>query len=285
VNIGVCRLDDVFSESDFATHKWTTLAVFIQLAFQESLQKSDRVADSWRRRRERAREDGRLLTARLPAWVERTKDGLRLIPERAAVVRRIFALEAAGSGVPRIVRTLTAEGVPAFGEVLVREGRSRSQFSGRWGKSYIRRLLCDRRAVGEYQPRTADRKEVGPAIIGYYPALVTEDEFLLARSGQEMRRLGSRGKSRHGLHVNIFRGLITHARDGEAISLHNRGRREAPRLSLATTSGIEGRSASYYSFPYDRGTSCRGSSLHRVSMSCGRGWPRRAKISQGCRPS
>src|SRR5262245_7177559 len=36
LGIGVCRLDDIFTESDFGTHKWTTLAVFIQLAFQES---------------------------------------------------------------------------------------------------------------------------------------------------------------------------------------------------------------------------------------------------------
>src|SRR5262249_15803007 len=44
VDIGVCRLDDVFSERDFGTHKWTTLSVFIMLAYQESLQKSERVA-------------------------------------------------------------------------------------------------------------------------------------------------------------------------------------------------------------------------------------------------
>src|SRR5262249_32293507 len=56
VSIGVCRLDDVFSEEDFGTHKWTTLAVFIQLAYQESKQKADRVGESWRKRREKTRE-------------------------------------------------------------------------------------------------------------------------------------------------------------------------------------------------------------------------------------
>src|SRR5262249_4313294 len=65
VRIGVCRLDDIFTEEDLGTHKWTTLAVFIQLAFQESKQKAERVAASWQRRRERARKDGRLLTSRL----------------------------------------------------------------------------------------------------------------------------------------------------------------------------------------------------------------------------
>src|SRR3954469_24908310 len=72
VDIGVCRLNDVFSEDDFGSHKWTTLAVFIQLAHQESKQKAERVAASWERRRTDAREKkGALIGNRLPAWVEK----------------------------------------------------------------------------------------------------------------------------------------------------------------------------------------------------------------------
>src|SRR5581483_3239481 len=66
LGIGVCRLDDIFTEDDFGTHKWTTLAVFVQLAFQESKQKADRVAASWERRRGKAREKGALCSNRLP---------------------------------------------------------------------------------------------------------------------------------------------------------------------------------------------------------------------------
>src|SRR5262245_140643 len=55
VDIGICKLDDVFTEEDFGTHKWTTLAVFIQLAYQESKQKAERVAASHAARREAAR--------------------------------------------------------------------------------------------------------------------------------------------------------------------------------------------------------------------------------------
>jgi DNA invertase Pin-like site-specific DNA recombinase len=249
VSIGVCRLDDVFSEGDFATHKWTTLAVFIQLAFQESLQKSDRVADSWRRRRERAREDGRLLTSRLPAWVEQSKEGLRLIPDRTEVVRRIFALAAEGYGDARIVQTLTREGVPTFGEVVVREGRSRSQYRGRWTRTYIRKLLNDRRATGELQPKTIDGKAAGAPIANYYPAAVGEDDFLLARAGQDARRVGPKGKGRQSRHVNVFKGLLTHARDGQSIVLYNSGPRGLPRLTLANITGIEGRSRRY-TIPY-----------------------------------
>jgi DNA invertase Pin-like site-specific DNA recombinase len=106
VSIGVCRLDDVFTLEDFGTHKWTTLAVFVQLAYQESKQKADRISAVWKRRRERAREEGEPMAQRLPAWLERVNGVVRVIPERAAAVRRIFQLAGAGYGNVRIIRQL-----------------------------------------------------------------------------------------------------------------------------------------------------------------------------------
>jgi DNA invertase Pin-like site-specific DNA recombinase len=248
VRIGVCRLDDIFSEDDFGTHKWTTLAVFIQMAYQESKQKADRVAASWQRRREKARDEGQLLSRRLPAWLEYVGQEVRLIPERAATVRRIFALAAAGYGCTRIVGALDREGVPAFGPVVVNEGRSRSQFSGKWGRPYVTLILNDRRAVGELQPRKLDGTPDGPPLAGYYPAAVTEEDFLLARAGQQQRQSPKTGL-RQGKYVNVFRGLLKHARDGEGWVLHNKGPSAKPELLLVNTSGVEGRSRCY-TFPY-----------------------------------
>jgi DNA invertase Pin-like site-specific DNA recombinase len=261
VRIGVCRLDDIFTEDDFGTHKWTTLAVFIQLAYQESKQKADRVAASWERRREAARAGGRLATNRLPAWIELGPDGRpRLIPGRAAAVRRIFRLAAEGMGHKRIIAALVGEKVPAFGEAVVREGRSRSQFAGRWTRPYIAQLLNDRRAVGEFQPfkagdsagrktRRAGFVPDGPPIAGYYPAAVTEQEFLLARAGQAGRSCHGERRARDAKYVNSFRGLLRHARDGEGFMVHNRGTKAAPQLVLCNASGADGRGPCY-TFPY-----------------------------------
>jgi DNA invertase Pin-like site-specific DNA recombinase len=257
VSIGVCRLDDIFSEDDFGTHKWTTLAVFIQMAYQESKQKAERVAASWQRRRERTRDGGELLTTRLPAWLEMGADGQpRLIPERAAAVRRIFRLAAEGMGLRRILIALEREKVRPFGEVVVSEGRSRSQFAGRWTRSYLTLILNDRRAVGELQPCVIkDGRKVpdGPPVAGYFPAAVTEEEFLLARAGQEGRlsldRNGKRQRPRQGKHVNVFKGLLTQALDGEGFMVNNQGTREAPRVVLINNAGIEGRGP-YTTFPY-----------------------------------
>jgi DNA invertase Pin-like site-specific DNA recombinase len=272
VSIGVCRLDDLFTEDDFGTHKWTTLAVFIQLAYQESKQKAERLAAAWQRRRERARIAGKSVNGPLPAWTERTADGeLRLIPERAAAVRRIFELAAAGYGRTRIVASLIREGVPPFGEVRVREHRTRSQFSGRWTKPYVTLILTDRRALGEYQPakviegkpqRSRDRHE-GAAIPGYFPAAVTEELFQLARAAEAGRKGhrdvpkrpevpggpdGPRRAGRGG-YVNAFRGLLVHARDQEGFVLQNKGTTARPLLTLTNAAGEGGRGESV-TFPY-----------------------------------
>jgi DNA invertase Pin-like site-specific DNA recombinase len=250
VDIGVCRLDDVFTEDDFGSHKWTGLAVFIQLAYQESKQKAERVAASWERRRKRARSEGRLLTSRLPAWLEYVNGEARPIPERAAAVKRIFQLAANGCGHKRIVATLEAEGIPAFGEAVVRKGRRRSQFSGKWTRPYVALILNDRRAVGELQPKKADGTAEGKPLAGYYPAAVTEEEFLLARAGQQARQSGLKERaSRQRRHVNVFRGMLRHVRDGEGFMLHAGGTRERPTLLLRNQRGADGRGRNY-TFPY-----------------------------------
>jgi DNA invertase Pin-like site-specific DNA recombinase len=251
VSIGVCRLDDIFSEDDFGTHKWTTLAVFIQMAYQESKQKAERVAASWERRRQRARERGELLTARLPAWMECVNGEARLIPERATVVRRIYQLAANGYGCTRIVGTLDKERVAPFGSVVVNEGRTRSQFCGRWTRPYVRLILNDRRAVGEFQPRKIDDSPDGPPLAGFYPAAVTEEEFLLARAAQVQRdnQRDKRGRAigpRQGSkYVNTFRGLLRHARDGEGWVLHNRGTTKVREPILVNAKGNSGRDRCY----------------------------------------
>jgi hypothetical protein len=132
------------------------------------------------------RRDGRVtkaITDALPLWI-REKDGtMELIPERAKVVRRIFALAAAGYGRSRIVQTLKTEGIPSF------TGKRE------WSGASISFILSDGRARGVYQPckeqvTNNKRKRIpdGPPIPDYYPAAVTEQEWLGARAGMAQRR-------------------------------------------------------------------------------------------------
>jgi hypothetical protein len=187
----------------------------------ESAAKSMRNGEAWKRKRKAARESRAVATHRLPAWVEERGGKLELIPSRAAVVKHIFHLAAAGYGYLAIIRRLTEEGVPAFGEAVVRPGKKRSQFSGQWTLPYVARLLNDRRAVGEFQPCGRGRKPEGDPIPGYFPAAVTEDEYWAAQAGADVRRKKAKsGKDevkayRVGKHVNLFSGLLRNARDGD----------------------------------------------------------------------
>jgi DNA invertase Pin-like site-specific DNA recombinase len=220
---------------------------------RESKRKSDLIKSVWAKRKQRAR-DREAYAGMLPAWIEERGGKLELIPQRAAVVRRIFELTIGGYGLSSIVRKFAAEGVPTFGEVHVREGRKRSQFSGRWNRAYLSRILRDRRAVGEFQPcRREGHKKIpeGGPIPGYFPAVVTEGEWLAARAAAAGRRSKP---GRIGANVNFFSGLIRHARDGDSYFLVTRsdGRRglRASRQILINMRSTEG-DAPGYSFPLE----------------------------------
>jgi DNA invertase Pin-like site-specific DNA recombinase len=244
VDIGVCRLNDIFTESDFGTPKWMMLAMFIQLAFEESRQKSERISALWKKRRQEGIHAGQL-----PAWLKWENDEMVPIPERVAAVKRIFSLSADEYGKARIVRKLVEEGHQPFGEVKVSEGRTRSQFSGKWTVAYIEKLLNDKRVLGHCQPRHTDDTPDGAVIEDHFPRVIEDDEFELARAGQEGRRKQKGTRDRK--HVNVFQSLLVNALDGEGFHLHNRGGwdNRKTQLHLVNNAGVNGRGRTQ-TFPY-----------------------------------
>lgn len=211
---------------------------------QESARKSFLVGKAWADKKDRARAGGHILTHKLPAWVEEVGGELRLIPERVAVVEKVFELSLAGLGHAAIVRKLTEEKVPPIGA------------SGRWSRSFVANILGDRRAVGEFQPRKRDGSPDGEPIAGYFPAVVTEHVFFVARHEAGLRKTkpGRLGTEQ----VNIFAGLLKNSREGDAYYLATRtdGLREGRSKSAPThqqvlinVNSAEGRSKCF-SFPY-----------------------------------
>jgi hypothetical protein len=108
-------------------------------------------------------------------------------------------------GVHRIVTTLEHDNVPAFCQsvaveedddprtFLTREGKPLG--SGRWNKAYVRRILTNPAATGAYQPNRREGKRLipdGEPIAGYYPALVSEDEW-----NEAQRAIGRRAGDLH----------------------------------------------------------------------------------------
>jgi DNA invertase Pin-like site-specific DNA recombinase len=180
----------------------------------ESEVKSYRVGAAWKQKRAEARANGSAMTKRLPAWVELVDGELRLIPERAAVVKRIFHLAATGCGHVLILKALLQDKVPAFGEYKVNKGRKRSAFKGEWTRPYIALILKDRRALGELQPKLQGGKPDGDPIPNYYPAAITEAERNAARAATTGR--GCKPVRTNPSEVNLFGGLLRDARSGES---------------------------------------------------------------------
>jgi DNA invertase Pin-like site-specific DNA recombinase len=206
----------------------------------ESKVKSNRVGKAWAEKRKAARESGQVMTHRLPAWIEEKDGKLELIPDRADIVKRIFTLAGAGYGIPSIIATFIREGVPCFGR------------KGQWTRSYVGIILKDRRATGEIQPRKGKDLD-GKPIPDYYPAVVTPEEFHAARAGAAQRktyrgRLGSK-------EVNVFAGLLKHARDGDSYQMTQRFSRSPGRptrryQALVNRNADEAKGRGY-SIPYN----------------------------------
>jgi DNA invertase Pin-like site-specific DNA recombinase len=243
LKIHVGRLDS----GKLLRHDSTDAGDFFEAAIEmmrgnsESTAKSMRNGAAWKRKRQAARDGGKVLTRRLPAWVREEGGRLVLVPDRAAVVRRIFELSCAGYGHALIVKRLTADGVPPMGRV------------GRWKRSYVASILKDRRAVGELQPCKRDGTKAGPPIACYYPAVVGEDDWLRSRGAAAKRRDG-RGRLGNDV-VNPFAGLLRDALDGGTYFLATRVTRGGAgehkrRHVLLNTGTAEGR-ADGRSFPFE----------------------------------
>jgi DNA invertase Pin-like site-specific DNA recombinase len=216
------------------------IMMVLERAAEESERKSERVAEARAEERKRIREKGEVVTRRLPAWI-REKDGKpALIPEAAAAVRHVFTLAASGYGVPSIVAKLRQDEVPPIGR------------TGRWNRSYIGLLLSDRRAVGEYQPYRGKAKD-GLPVPNYFPAAVTQDEWLSARAGMAQRKRFAGRRGRHG--VNVFAGLMKHAREGDSYIMTRRISRspfkETTRFSVLVNANSDDGLSRAYSIPYE----------------------------------
>jgi DNA invertase Pin-like site-specific DNA recombinase len=106
----------------------------------ESLRKQETCGASWRKKKENALN--RVITARVPYWLEVVGDGkkiqkeIQVIPERAKVIRKIFELAAAGGGVH--VRVVEGESsVLQQGDGAEEEGQADAA-APRWAQQ-----LCD----------------------------------------------------------------------------------------------------------------------------------------------
>lgn len=220
----------------------------------ESAMKSERLGSAWAEKKACAvagkpqppARDSRvagtsLVTHRLPGWIEEKEGKPVLIPERADVVRRVFALARDGDGVAVIAKKLNAEQVPVLG---------RTTFKGRpvvWAEPVVYHLLTARTVLGEYQPctgRGSEREPCGEPVSGYYPRVIEPEVFYEVQGILKSRAKVGRG--RRGSHVNVFAGLLVDARDGGSLTYKHLSRRPP---TLIPVGAKQGRGTPWSSFP------------------------------------
>jgi DNA invertase Pin-like site-specific DNA recombinase len=200
-------------------------------ANEESATKGRRLKAAWEGKRIKAAD--KPLTSRIPAWLELDKaaGAFRLIPERAAVVRRIFDMLTAGVGQHAIAETFNREGVPTFGD----PGTKRK--AEMWHRSYIAKIAGSLAVIGTLVPHETDhstgkkvRKPLQP-LPGYYPAVVDPETFQAVQAQRSTGRAPiARGAGAAAIQ-SIFAGLARCPLCGSTMTRVQKGPKGgAPRL-------------------------------------------------------
>jgi len=170
--------------------------ISLSRAHDESAMKSKRAEASWDMRRKRAIEKKIPATGRAPYWLRLASDkqGFETIPERVAIVHKIFEMVIAGTGQRKIAAMFNEQGIAPFGA------------SAMWYPSYIAKVINNRAVLGEYQPKQ-NKIPVGDPITGYYPVIISEDDFYKAQAIKKSKApyivSGRKGKN----FTNLFTGM------------------------------------------------------------------------------
>ena len=176
-------------------------------AHEESKRKADLLSHTWIGKRERLRTSGIILTSKVPAWLraDRAKNEIVEIPDRVEIIKEIFDMTCGGYGAYSVAHHLNKRGIKPWG----------NRKNAVWRDTYIKKILASRAVLGEFQPHTVqidkDKKRRliadGDPILGYYPAIISPQQFLEAAQAKASRR--TRGGGRKGpAYANLLTGLL-----------------------------------------------------------------------------
>jgi len=208
----------------------------------ESFKKGERVSDTFARKR----EEGKKPFGSAPGWLRRGPEGKEgqweVVPELAEVVRKVFELAAAGMGGPSIARLANAENWP----VPTRVTKLRP---AHWHSKMPQILLKNRAVLGEAQHVIRGRNALqemgsevpvpaGPPIPDYYPRVIPDDLWHLARGAIESRKTVP--PKRDSNYFNVFAGLLRCGHCGAPIQrkVETRGWSRAQLVCTAKLAGV-----------------------------------------------
>jgi DNA invertase Pin-like site-specific DNA recombinase len=222
-------------------------SLFVMIrANEESVTKSRRLKSAWQNKRTRAKE--RPLTARAPYWLQLDagKKRFEIVTERAAIVRRMFAMTLQGIGQHRIAETLNTERVPVFGRGI------------HWHRSYVAKILSNRAVIGTLETHTVEyeegkkKRKPDTVIEDYYPAVVAKETFENVRVLTQETRSPLRGRHANGTVSNIFGGLARCPRCGETMTRVSKGVGNGKPFLVCVSAKAGAGCRPYHAVPYDQ---------------------------------
>ncbi|MPY73095.1 MAG: recombinase family protein [Alphaproteobacteria bacterium] len=194
-------------------------------AHEESALKGQRIKAAWANKKAKAANGKHVLTARAPAWLRVVGSNgdkrFELRPERAEIVKRIFAMALAGHGKSYIARRLNEERIEPFGD-----GPSEARKANGWHASYIQKILRNEAVISRFQPMKVSydggkkqRVPDGPPLDDYFPRVISDSDFYRVKrapAGISPKRPGS-------LPRNVLSGVCFCGRCGGPMHYVNKG--------------------------------------------------------------
>ena len=257
VNIQTLRPREFYDIKSVNSYLIYQLIGQMQRAYEESKRKSYLISQARERARRGAREAGKKITARCPAWLEIKEKGKKEdnknkrkyeierefipIPEAVESIEMIFDLKLKGIGVKQIAKRLNAE-------TLWKPPKGNG-----WRASYIQKILQNPAVIGKYQPykrssETGKREPVGEPILKYYPQVISENTFYAVqeRFKENKGKGGRTGKAR-----NLFTHLVKCPYCGGSMAFVDKGKPPKGRKMLICDNGRRGFKCAPHSIQYD----------------------------------
>lgn len=172
-------------DDNFANLLMSLMAM--QAAHEYSDKLSKRIGASWAGRVQRAKQGERLKLSKVPFWIDQKT---QVLNDRADDARLIFRLAIEGQGQWAVTNHLNENGIP-------------SPRGGTWGKSMVQDILKSKAAYGSLVLK-------GEEIKGYFPALISETDWLAIQGRQRVRHQNPQA----GNTTNLFPRLLRCAHCG-----------------------------------------------------------------------
>jgi DNA invertase Pin-like site-specific DNA recombinase len=212
-------------------------------ANEESETKSRRLRHAWNTKLLNIKDKPR--TSIAPAWLRFDREAGRFqpIPERAALVQRIFAMTLEGVGQHKIAETFNRQGIAPWG---------RAQH---WQRSYIAKILRNPAVIGTVVPHRIEhaggkklRVPLEP-VQGYFPAVVSAETYAEVQALQAARTAPTRGRHAQVPVTNLLAGLAACPKCGRTMTRVQKGRKSLP--AFVCTAAKAGAGCEYRSVRYE----------------------------------